>query len=83
MTGNGGAQHIVLESQIVEAAVPAAEPAASEPAVSGKKQVPLRLSAALYGEIAAWAEAEFRSVNGQIEFLLNEAVKRRKKFLHY
>lgn len=44
-----------------------------------KKQVPLRLSASLYAEIAAWAEEDFRSVNGQIEFLLTEAVRRRKK----
>ncbi|MDY3619385.1 ribbon-helix-helix domain-containing protein [Agathobaculum sp.] len=44
-----------------------------------KKQVPLRLSASLYDEIARWAEDDFRSVNGQIEFLLTEAVKKRKK----
>lgn len=44
-----------------------------------KKQVPLRLSATLYDEIARWAEDEFRSVNGQIEYLLTEAVRRRKK----
>ncbi len=44
-----------------------------------KKQVPLRLSASLYAEIAAWAEEDFRSVNGQIKFLLTEAVRRRKK----
>lgn len=44
-----------------------------------KKQVPLRLSASLYEEIARWAEDEFRSVNGQIEYLLTEAVRRRKK----
>lgn len=44
-----------------------------------KKQVPLRLSASLYDEIARWAEDEFRSVNGQIEYLLTEAVRRRKK----
>ena len=36
---------------------------------SGKKQVPLRLSAKLYDTIAAWAEDDFRSVNGQIEYL--------------
>ena len=35
-----------------------------------KKQVPLRLSAKLYDAIAAWAEDDFRSVNGQIEYLL-------------
>nr|WP_305147366.1 hypothetical protein [Butyricicoccus faecihominis] len=39
----------------------------------------MRLSASLYDEIARWAEDEFRSVNGQIEFLLTEAVRRRKK----
>ncbi len=44
-----------------------------------KKQVPLRLSATLYNELIRWAEDEFRSVNGQIEFLLTECVKRRKK----
>ena len=44
-----------------------------------RKQVPLRLSATLYNELAAWAEEDFRSVNGQIEFLLTECVKRRKK----
>ena len=44
-----------------------------------KKQVPLRLSEKLYNAIAAWAEADFRSVNGQIEYLLTECVKQRKK----
>ena len=44
-----------------------------------KKQVPLRLSASLYEEIARWAEDEFRSVNGQIEYLLTEAVRQRRK----
>ncbi len=44
-----------------------------------KKQVPLRLSPALYNAIAAWAEDDFRSVNGQIEYLLSQCVKQRKK----
>ena len=44
-----------------------------------KKQVPLRLSAQLYDAIAAWAEDDFRSVNGQIEYLLTECVRQRKK----
>ena len=43
-----------------------------------KKQIPLRLSEKLYAELAAWAEDEFRSVNGQIEYLLTECVKTRK-----
>lgn len=41
--------------------------------------MPLRLSAALWKELAAWAEDDFRSLNGQIEYLLSECVKRRKK----
>ena len=44
-----------------------------------KKQVPLRLSPKLYNAIAAWAEDDFRSVNGQIEYLLSECVRQRKK----
>jgi hypothetical protein len=44
-----------------------------------KKQVPLRLSATLWKELVAWAEDDFRSLNGQIEYLLTECVKRRKK----
>ncbi|MDU1976027.1 MAG: PTS ascorbate transporter subunit IIC [Streptococcus parasanguinis] len=44
-----------------------------------KKQIPLRLSAQLYAAIASWAEDDFRSVNGQIEYLLTEYVKQRKK----
>ena len=44
-----------------------------------KKQVPLRLSPSLYAAVAAWAEDDFRSINGQIEYLLSECVKQRKK----
>lgn len=44
-----------------------------------KKQVPLRLSASLWNELAQWAEDDFRSINGQIEYLLTECVKERKK----
>ena len=39
-----------------------------------KKQIPLRLNAKLYDALAAWAEDDFRSVNGQIEY-----VRQRKK----
>lgn len=42
-----------------------------------KKQVPLRLSPELYDKLVAWANDEFRSVNGQIEYLLTECVKKR------
>ena len=44
-----------------------------------KKQIPLRLSSSLYAELMKWAEDDFRSVNGQIEYLLTECVKYRKK----
>ena len=43
-----------------------------------KKQLPLRLSKTLYDELARWAEDDFRSVNGQIEYLLTECVKKRR-----
>lgn len=46
---------------------------------NAKKQVLLRLSPTLWNEIAQWAEDDFRSINGQIEFLLSEAVANRKK----
>ncbi len=48
-------------------------------AEQSKKQIPLRLSAKLYAQIAAWADDDFRSINGQIEYLLSECVKQRKK----
>ena len=44
-----------------------------------KKQVLLRLSPTLWDEIAAWADEDFRSINSQIEYLLSEAVRQRKK----
>lgn len=43
-----------------------------------KKQVLLRLSPSLWNDIAAWAEDDFRSINGQIEYLLAECVRNRK-----
>jgi len=44
-----------------------------------RKQVLLRLSPGLWNELAAWAEDDFRSINGQIEYLLAECVRNRKK----
>lgn len=43
-----------------------------------RKQILLRLSPTLWKELAAWAEDDFRSINGQIEYLLTECVKRRR-----
>ena len=47
--------------------------------MSVRKAFPLRISPELYRELQKWAEAEFRSVNGQIEFLLGRAVREQKK----
>lgn len=44
-----------------------------------KKQVLLRLSPSLWEELAKWAEDDFRSINGQIEYLLSDAVQKRRK----
>jgi hypothetical protein len=41
------------------------------------KKFLLRISPALYESLEAWAQQELRSVNGQIEYLLKEAVRRR------
>lgn len=42
-----------------------------------KKSFALRLDPALYNAVARLAGAELRSVNGQIEFLLREALQKR------
>lgn len=42
-----------------------------------KKQLLLRLSPELWEKINQWSEEEFRSVNGQIEYMLSEAVKKK------
>jgi hypothetical protein len=44
-----------------------------------KKQILLRVSSSLWEELADWAEDDFRSINGQIEYLLTECVNRRKR----
>jgi hypothetical protein len=46
-----------------------------------RKSFLLRISPELYDTLAAWAEQEFRSVNGQIEYLLYEAVRQRGRAL--
>jgi len=42
-----------------------------------RKSFPLRVDPKLWAELEAWAEQELRSVNGQIEYILREAVRRR------
>ncbi|MBO5938216.1 MAG: toxin-antitoxin system HicB family antitoxin [Clostridia bacterium] len=46
---------------------------------TAKKSVLLRLPPSLHNQIAAWAEEDFRSINGQIEFLLSQAVVEKYK----
>jgi hypothetical protein len=43
-----------------------------------RKSFLLRINPVLYQEIEAWSQQELRSVNGQIEYLLKEAVSRRR-----
>ena len=44
-----------------------------------RKSFLLRIDAAVWKEIEAWAAAELRSVNGQIEYLLREAAQQRRR----
>ncbi|MBI1321991.1 hypothetical protein GC170_02220 [bacterium] len=46
-----------------------------------RKSFLLRIDPRLFQELEAWAAAEFRSVNAQVEFLLRECVSRRRKAL--
>jgi hypothetical protein len=43
-----------------------------------RKQFLLRIDPQLWAELEAWAADELRSVNGQIEYLLREATRKRK-----
>ena len=43
-----------------------------------RKSFLLRIDPALLAELEAWAQDEFRSVNGQIEYLLRQAIQKRK-----
>ncbi len=43
-----------------------------------RKQIVLRLPESLWNDIARWAEDDFRSINGQIEYLLTKSVRERK-----
>ena len=40
-----------------------------------RKQVLLRLPESLWKDIARWSEEDFRSINGQIEYLLTRCVR--------
>lgn len=44
--------------------------------MSTKKQFPLRVDQSIFELLEQWAADEFRSVNGHIEYLLRDALKR-------
>ncbi len=44
-----------------------------------RKPFLLRIDPALWAELEAWAQAELRSVNGQIEWALRQALDKRKR----
>ena len=44
-----------------------------------RKQIILRLPESLWKDIATWAEDDFRSINGQIEYILTKSVREHRK----
>lgn len=48
-------------------------------AAEERKSFLLRIDPVLWAELEAWAADELRSVNGQVEYVLRQAVQKRKK----
>jgi len=46
--------------------------------MAARKPFLLRIDPELWADLEAWAQDELRSVNGQIEYLLKQAVMKRK-----
>lgn len=46
--------------------------------MESRKSFLLRMDPALWAELERWAQEELRSVNGQIEYVLKQAVLKRK-----
>jgi len=46
--------------------------------MGSRKSFLLRIDPALWAELESWAQTELRSVNGQIEYILKQAVAKRK-----
>ncbi len=76
------ARKLQLEKRLQEIKALEAEIKKREKAIKNaegaKKQLLLRLSSTLWEDISRWADEDFRSINGQIEFILTEAVRKRK-----
>ena len=47
--------------------------------MESRKSFLLRIDPELWRELERWSQEELRSVNGQIEFLLKQAVQKRKR----
>lgn len=47
--------------------------------MTNKKDLRLRVNPKLYDELIIWSAEELRSMNSLVEYLLTEAVKKRKK----
>ena len=47
--------------------------------MSGRKPILLRIPPKLVDELRGWADQELRSLNAQIEYILREAVRKRRK----
>lgn len=41
-----------------------------------RKQYPLRIDPEVWAAVQCWADDDFRSVNGQVEWILRDALKR-------
>ena len=48
--------------------------------MADKKSFVIRIKPEMYDALERWAADEFRSVNGQIEYLLDEAIKKQKRY---
>ena len=47
--------------------------------MSKKKSILLRINPELWQDLNTWAQDELRSLNGQIEYVLRDAVRKRKR----
>ena len=48
-------------------------------ATAKRKSFLLRMNPKLWDDLEAWAQEDMRSVNGQVEFLLKQAVSKQKR----
>jgi hypothetical protein len=48
-------------------------------AAEERKSFLLRIDPSLWADLETWAADDLRSVNGQVEYLLRQAVQKRKK----